>query len=97
MNADGLAVQPKQPMAPPPNKIGRLVEQYSYILTPEETATLRVAIVALVKLEKRIAWNQGAEWQDQQWWSSDYATGRIDSKYWGFVEPTENPYREFGQ
>jgi hypothetical protein len=94
VNADGLSVQPKVPAAPKPNKVSRLIEPYEYILEPEEIAALRVALVALIKTEKRIAWNEGAECVDNEWWSSEYANGLNDNRYWGYVESTKNPYRD---
>jgi hypothetical protein len=95
VNADGIAIQPKA-MLPKPTKVDRFIEDFPIALTAEEIAALRVALVAFLKAEKRDAWNSGAEWMDQQWWSSEYSTGRLDSKYWGYVESTENPHREFG-
>lgn len=94
VNENGVKSEPKLALQPPPSfgdRISRAIERCC-TLTDEEMAAVRVEIVALMKVEKRDAWNAGAEHMDREWWESDYNSGP-GARYWGYIESTKNPYR----
>lgn len=91
MNADALKL--KTPPEPPPlptmgDKLSRAIEGVLPDLDATDMAHLRVALVELIRLEKKAAWEAGAEHIDRRWHKESFG-----GTYWGHVPSRENPYR----
>lgn len=88
MNADALKLKAPPPLPTMGDRLSRAIEGTLPDLDDTEMAHLRVAMVALIRLENKAAWDAGAEWNDRDWHARDFG-----GTYWGFVASKDNPYR----
>lgn len=72
------------------DRLSRAIEGVLPDLDATDMAHLRVAMVKLIRLENKAAWEAGAEFVDRDWHGKCYG-----GTYWGWPASKGNPHRRF--